>query len=159
MAESAESSKDYFVTTVNEDHATICWGCGLRLLLPTHAPVFKCGWCGAITSQNVNKTETKCLWGRRLQDHRELRWRSKSSAFHRLPFFSCFQYNLHFIHIRVCRVTYLATSKVQIPRALEWFRQRFGNSSIQGSYACFGELSSPTFSQGQNLPQPFKLTG
>ncbi|MBA0572949.1 hypothetical protein Golob_000249, partial [Gossypium lobatum] len=34
---------DYFVTTVNEDRATICWGCGLRLLLPTHAPVFKCG--------------------------------------------------------------------------------------------------------------------
>ncbi|KAG8473724.1 hypothetical protein CXB51_035990 [Gossypium anomalum] len=68
MAESAESSKDYFVTTVNEDHATICWGCGLRLLLPTHAPVFKCGWCGAITSQNVNKPESKCLWGRRLQD-------------------------------------------------------------------------------------------
>ncbi|KAK8522745.1 hypothetical protein V6N13_115704 [Hibiscus sabdariffa] len=52
-AESAESSKDYFVTTVDEDHDITCWGCGLRLLLPSYAPVFKCGWCRAITNQNV----------------------------------------------------------------------------------------------------------
>ncbi|GMJ04550.1 hypothetical protein like AT3G18620 [Hibiscus trionum] len=68
MAESAESSKDYFVTTVTEDHDITCWGCGLRLLLPSYAPVFKCGWCGAITNQNVNKPENKWLWGRRLRD-------------------------------------------------------------------------------------------
>jgi hypothetical protein len=28
---------------------TTCWGCRLRLLLPVFAPIFKCGWCGAIT--------------------------------------------------------------------------------------------------------------
>ncbi|OMO72338.1 Zinc finger, DHHC-type, palmitoyltransferase [Corchorus olitorius] len=28
---------------VPEDHETTCWGCGIRLLLPTYAPVFKCG--------------------------------------------------------------------------------------------------------------------
>ncbi|XP_022776623.1 protein S-acyltransferase 11-like [Durio zibethinus] len=64
----AESGMEHFVTTVSEDHETTCWGCGLRLLLPTYAPVFKCGWCGAITNQNVNKPETKCLWWRRLRD-------------------------------------------------------------------------------------------
>ncbi|XVF85643.1 hypothetical protein PTKIN_Ptkin17bG0132600 [Pterospermum kingtungense] len=64
----AELEKEHFITTVTEDHETSCWGCGLRLLLPTRAPVFKCGWCGAITNQNVNKPETKFLWWRRLRD-------------------------------------------------------------------------------------------
>ncbi|XP_022726436.1 protein S-acyltransferase 11-like [Durio zibethinus] len=64
----AESAKEHFVTTVTEDHETTCWGCGLRLLLSTYAPVFKCGWCGAVTKQSVNKPETKCLWWRRLRD-------------------------------------------------------------------------------------------
>ncbi|XVE85631.1 hypothetical protein DITRI_Ditri17bG0105600 [Diplodiscus trichospermus] len=64
----AELGNEHFVTTVTEDHENTCWGCGLRLLLPTYAPVFKCGWCGAITNQNVNKPGTKCLWWRRLRD-------------------------------------------------------------------------------------------
>lgn len=37
-----------------ENYETECWGCGLRLLLPSYAPVFKCGWCGAITN-NMSK--------------------------------------------------------------------------------------------------------
>ncbi|OMO75553.1 Zinc finger, DHHC-type, palmitoyltransferase [Corchorus capsularis] len=57
-----------FVTMVPEDHETTCWGCGIRLLLPTYAPVFKCGWCGAVTNQNVNKPDTKGFWWRRLRD-------------------------------------------------------------------------------------------
>lgn len=37
-----------------EGYETVCWGCGLRLLLPSYAPVYKCGWCGAITN-NMSK--------------------------------------------------------------------------------------------------------
>ncbi|KAL0913667.1 hypothetical protein M5K25_017144 [Dendrobium thyrsiflorum] len=43
--------EDHHVTSILEDHERICWGCGLRLLLATYSPVFKCGWCGAITTQ------------------------------------------------------------------------------------------------------------
>lgn len=38
-----------------ESYETVCWGCGLRLLLPSYAPVFKCGWCGAITNNMYKK--------------------------------------------------------------------------------------------------------
>ncbi|KAK6137307.1 hypothetical protein DH2020_028948 [Rehmannia glutinosa] len=38
------------------DIETNCWGCGLRVLVSPHASVFKCGWCGAITKQNVVKS-------------------------------------------------------------------------------------------------------
>lgn len=51
-----------------EDHETGCWGCGLRLLLPSYSPIFKCGWCGAITTQNERKCETKYLWWRHARD-------------------------------------------------------------------------------------------
>ncbi|GAV86614.1 zf-DHHC domain-containing protein [Cephalotus follicularis] len=61
-------SSEHFVLPVNEDHETTCWGCGLRLLLPSYAPNFKCGWCGAITTQNIFKHERKGFWWRRLRD-------------------------------------------------------------------------------------------
>ncbi|CAO2814103.1 unnamed protein product [Amaranthus hypochondriacus] len=53
---------------VEQDYESICWGCGLRLILPSNAPVFKCGWCGAITKQNENKREGKNLQWRLLRD-------------------------------------------------------------------------------------------
>eukprot|EP00268_Persea_americana_P041073 TRINITY_DN4090_c0_g2_i1.p1 TRINITY_DN4090_c0_g2~~TRINITY_DN4090_c0_g2_i1.p1 ORF type:complete len:343 (+),score=34.11 TRINITY_DN4090_c0_g2_i1:404-1432(+) len=50
-------------------HEMNCWGCGFRLLLSSYAPVFKCGWCGAITNQNPRKHETRCSYRwRRVRD-------------------------------------------------------------------------------------------
>ncbi|KAF5475700.1 hypothetical protein F2P56_007476 [Juglans regia] len=59
---------ELLITTISEDHEETCWGCGLRLLLSSNAPIFKCGWCGAITKQNPRKRESKCSWWRRLRD-------------------------------------------------------------------------------------------
>ncbi|KAK7850604.1 protein s-acyltransferase 11 [Quercus suber] len=64
----ADLPKEQFITIVNDDHEATCWGCGLCLLLPSHAPIFKCGWCGAITNQNTSKCESKGSWWRRLRD-------------------------------------------------------------------------------------------
>ncbi|KAL6501745.1 hypothetical protein OROGR_026878 [Orobanche gracilis] len=54
------------LTSVNEDIETNCWGCGLRVLVSPYASVFKCGWCGAITKQNVVKIDN--IRFRRLRD-------------------------------------------------------------------------------------------
>jgi len=48
---------------------TTCWGCGLGVVLPTFAPMFRCGWCGAITSDQsemkpVSSWSTRCSKGR-----------------------------------------------------------------------------------------------
>lgn len=51
-----------------EDQEATCWGCGLRLLLPSGGPVYKCGWCGAITNQSAQKQEDKSLKWRWLRD-------------------------------------------------------------------------------------------
>ncbi|KAA8528937.1 hypothetical protein F0562_033575 [Nyssa sinensis] len=59
---------EHHVTSVIEDHETTCWGCGLRLILSSYAPIFKCGWCGAITNQNARKCDNKCFRWRRLRD-------------------------------------------------------------------------------------------
>ncbi|XP_010487785.1 PREDICTED: protein S-acyltransferase 11-like [Camelina sativa] len=63
-----EPSQGSFVTTINEDYEAVCWGCGLNLVLPSYAPVFKCGWCGAITNQNPVRPETKSFGLRRFRD-------------------------------------------------------------------------------------------
>ncbi|KAG0575767.1 hypothetical protein M758_5G031300 [Ceratodon purpureus] len=49
---------------------TSCWGCGLRVVLPKFAPMFKCGWCGAIT---IEKSEMKPIspWSRRCSKGRD----------------------------------------------------------------------------------------
>ncbi|KAM0945260.1 putative protein S-acyltransferase [Dioscorea sansibarensis] len=49
--------------SVIEDFETACWGCGLRLHLASYSPVFKCGWCGAITDRNqsVRKPDSVCF--------------------------------------------------------------------------------------------------
>ncbi|KAI4306740.1 hypothetical protein L6164_029993 [Bauhinia variegata] len=64
----ASSPEEQFVTTATENYETTCWGCGLRLLLPSRASVFKCGWCGAITNQNKRKCDDKCFRWRQLRD-------------------------------------------------------------------------------------------
>ncbi|RYR69959.1 hypothetical protein Ahy_A03g016490 [Arachis hypogaea] len=73
MASSSSSSssssslpEEQHVTTVSENYETTCWGCGLRLSLPTCTSVFKCGWCGALTNPNKQKNVTKGCWWRRL---------------------------------------------------------------------------------------------
>ncbi|GER33021.1 S-acyltransferase [Striga asiatica] len=53
---------------VSEDLETSCWGCGLRVLVSPYASVFKCGWCGAITKQNVVKSDDKYIPFRKLRD-------------------------------------------------------------------------------------------
>uniref|UniRef100_A0A0E0PFN5 S-acyltransferase n=1 Tax=Oryza rufipogon TaxID=4529 RepID=A0A0E0PFN5_ORYRU len=51
------------VTSIPEDHEATCWGCGLRLIFASYAPVFKCGWCGAITQSNQTsrKPDSVCF--------------------------------------------------------------------------------------------------
>lgn len=44
--------KESFQVLTNEDNEKKCWGCGLRILLPSNTSVFRCGWCGAITNLN-----------------------------------------------------------------------------------------------------------
>ena len=53
---------------ISESCETTCWGCGLRLSLPSHASVFKCGWCGAITNPNKQKCVKECFRWRLLRD-------------------------------------------------------------------------------------------
>ncbi|RZC71377.1 hypothetical protein C5167_034673 [Papaver somniferum] len=60
--------EEHHVTSISEDHETTCWGCGLRLLLPSYTPIFKCGWCGAITNQNPLKHNNKYLRWRHIRD-------------------------------------------------------------------------------------------
>ncbi|CAL5403886.1 unnamed protein product [Camellia sinensis] len=62
------SQEGFCVTSVPEGHETTCWGCGSHLLLSSYAPIFKCGWCGAITNQNAWKRENKGFRWRRLRD-------------------------------------------------------------------------------------------
>ncbi|KAI9089735.1 hypothetical protein K1719_029028 [Acacia pycnantha] len=66
--EAIRSSEEQYVTAVTDNYETTCWGCGLRLLLPSCTSVFKCAWCGAITNQNKQKQENKCIKWRRLRD-------------------------------------------------------------------------------------------
>ncbi|KAL6975984.1 protein S-acyltransferase [Sarracenia purpurea var. burkii] len=57
-----------YVTSVNEEYETTCWGCGSHLLLSSYSPIFKCGWCGAITNQNPSNCENKGYWWGRFLD-------------------------------------------------------------------------------------------
>lgn len=59
---------EHHVLPVEEDHETTCWGCGIRLLVSPHAPVFKCGWCGAITNKDALKTDNRYYRWRRFRD-------------------------------------------------------------------------------------------
>ncbi|CAN6463436.1 unnamed protein product [Victoria cruziana] len=66
---SNNNQEGHYVAHIPQNHETICWGCGLRLMLPSFSPVFKCGWCGAITNQNPLKHDSGCcsFW-RRVRD-------------------------------------------------------------------------------------------
>ncbi|XP_044494837.1 protein S-acyltransferase 11 [Mangifera indica] len=64
----AASADEHFVATTVDDNEPTCWGCGLHLILPSYTPTFKCGWCGAITNQNIWKRESKYSYWRRLRD-------------------------------------------------------------------------------------------
>ncbi|XP_059656431.1 protein S-acyltransferase 11 [Cornus florida] len=60
--------QEHSVTPAAVDHETTCWGCGLRLVLSPYAPIFKCGWCGAITNQNARTRDKKYFCWRRWRD-------------------------------------------------------------------------------------------
>ncbi|KAK7273697.1 hypothetical protein RIF29_14756 [Crotalaria pallida] len=64
----SSSPEEQYITEVTGNYETTCWGCGLHILLPSCASVFKCGWCGAITDQNKQKRDDKCLRWRLLRD-------------------------------------------------------------------------------------------
>ncbi|PON36690.1 Zinc finger, DHHC-type, palmitoyltransferase [Parasponia andersonii] len=64
----ADLLQEHCITPVNENCEVICWGCGLRLLIRSHSPIFKCGWCGAVTNQNARKHECEYFWLRRWRD-------------------------------------------------------------------------------------------
>uniref|UniRef100_A0A804JS23 S-acyltransferase n=1 Tax=Musa acuminata subsp. malaccensis TaxID=214687 RepID=A0A804JS23_MUSAM len=50
------------VSLMLEDHKTTCWGCGLHLVLESYSPIFKCGWCGAITDQCKTLRKPDSTW-------------------------------------------------------------------------------------------------
>ncbi|KAL0285880.1 UNVERIFIED_CONTAM: protein S-acyltransferase 11 [Sesamum angustifolium] len=64
----AVQEEDDQSASIDVDVETTCWGCGLRVLVSPYASVFKCGWCGAITKQNVVKSDNKYFQWRRLRD-------------------------------------------------------------------------------------------
>ncbi|KAE9595365.1 hypothetical protein Lal_00031381 [Lupinus albus] len=68
MASSSSPEEEQYVTEVTDNYETTCWGCGLHILLPSCASVFKCGWCGAITNEKKPKREDKCVRWRLLRD-------------------------------------------------------------------------------------------
>ncbi|CAH9137371.1 unnamed protein product [Cuscuta epithymum] len=62
------SPDEHCITAASEDNERPCWGCGLRLLVSPYAPAFRCAWCGAITNDNVIKSDNKCFKWKRLRD-------------------------------------------------------------------------------------------
>ncbi|RAL54628.1 unnamed protein product [Cuscuta campestris] len=62
------SPEEYCMTSISEDHERPCWGCGLRLLVSPYARAFKCAWCGAITNDDLVKSDNKCFKAKRLRD-------------------------------------------------------------------------------------------
>ncbi|KAI3698361.1 hypothetical protein L2E82_41855 [Cichorium intybus] len=68
LSGSTPKQEDHYVASITDEHETTCWGCGLRLIISPYAPVFKCGWCGAITNHNAHKQDNKYFWWRRLRD-------------------------------------------------------------------------------------------
>lgn len=44
---------------------TTCWGCKLQLTLPQFAPIFKCGYCGAVTVHKTGSNKSPSRWTRR----------------------------------------------------------------------------------------------
>ncbi|XP_042458276.1 protein S-acyltransferase 11-like isoform X2 [Zingiber officinale] len=59
-----ESSKEeHYASSSLDSHKVKCWGCGLNLLLESFSPIFKCGWCGAITDQSraLRKPDSACF--------------------------------------------------------------------------------------------------
>lgn len=57
------AKEERYVASVTMDHEQTCWGCGLRLILPSYSPIFKCGWCGVITNHNksLRKPDSVCF--------------------------------------------------------------------------------------------------
>ncbi|KAJ0713758.1 putative protein S-acyltransferase [Helianthus annuus] len=64
----SQSPEDQYVASITEEHEVTCWGCGLILILSPYTPIFKCGWCGAVTNHNSVKGDNSYFWWRRLRD-------------------------------------------------------------------------------------------
>lgn len=65
------AKEEHCVAFTSTDYEELCWGCGLRILLPSYLSIFKCGWCGSITNRNQSsrKPDSACFsqW-RHIQD-------------------------------------------------------------------------------------------
>ncbi|PIA35476.1 hypothetical protein AQUCO_03500085v1 [Aquilegia coerulea] len=59
---------EHCISSMPEGLETTCWGCELRLLLSSYTPIFKCGWCGAITNRNPQIVQTERFRWRWLRD-------------------------------------------------------------------------------------------
>ncbi|KAL7586828.1 hypothetical protein Lser_V15G36837 [Lactuca serriola] len=66
--QNASSREDHYVASITEEHEVTCWGCGLCLILSPYTPIFKCGWCGAISDHKAIKKDNKYIWWIRLRD-------------------------------------------------------------------------------------------
>lgn len=55
------NSTDAETSGTNNNFCVLCWGCGLQLMLSSYSPVYKCGYCGAISyTENLPGTHKKC---------------------------------------------------------------------------------------------------
>lgn len=64
----AQVKEEHCIESMPEGLETTCWGCGLRLLLASYTPTYRCGWCGAITNQTPREIGLDRFHWRRLRD-------------------------------------------------------------------------------------------
>ncbi|TYH73679.1 hypothetical protein ES332_D05G346000v1 [Gossypium tomentosum] len=149
----AESGKQHLVTAVTEEKGTTCWGCGLRLPLPTLGPAFKCGWCGVITNHNLNKTQNQCLLWRRLRDRCFVSFLFSFMLFViSFPIIFLVSYTSGIVHSVITTILALTTIST------------FGLSAFQcagappmilwGSYTLWGKVSLKTIPSAITVPSP-----
>ncbi|KAK8986766.1 hypothetical protein V6N11_010311 [Hibiscus sabdariffa] len=86
--------------------------------------------------------------------NRELCWRSESSAFHRFPNFSYFEFNLRFGDLCVCEFPYLAAIGIQNPPPLGIIHHSSVDPRDKGSNSGFDKIRHGAFSQGTRSRLP-----
>ncbi|KAK8495740.1 hypothetical protein V6N12_073070 [Hibiscus sabdariffa] len=93
-------------------------------------------------------------YGSPLPFYRELCWRSESSAFHRFPNFSYFEFNLRFGDLCVCEFPYLAAIGIQNPPPLGIIHHSSVDPRDKGSNSGFDKIRHGAFSQGTRSRLP-----
>lgn len=62
MASEDEVHGDVRDLESNNRWETICWGCKLQLTLARFEPIFKCGYCGAVTVHETTTSKQRLRW-------------------------------------------------------------------------------------------------